>query len=406
MSESEASPRAMSRRDLYEAVWLRPMVKAAADYGISDVGLKKICAKHRIPVPGRGYWAKKAAGQPVKQVALRITRDSSIGTVHINGGWAARLPELVRKARTIARQVEAAPERKVEVPVVPPGEVHPILAKTAKALDRAKADKEGFVTVKGSGWLSMRIGQESRDRAITIADAFIRAADARGYQAEAAFEGLRIVVEGETLELALNEQPDQIPHIPTASELKEKERREKSGYSWYSGDPWPKYDHPPSGRLGIEIVVDPYAGLGVRRAWRDRKNRRLELLLNDVLAGLVVFATAKHNDRLAREARERQWEEEGRQWRLTEARRVLQKKQLEFLNNFGRQLDDFTRLRDLIGELEHRWPDVTDQRIIRLLSWAREHVDRLNAVISVEKIGRLIDDEQLFLPDDQIEALV
>jgi hypothetical protein len=40
------------------------MTKVAADLGVSDVAVKKICDKHRIPVPGRGYWAKIAAGQP------------------------------------------------------------------------------------------------------------------------------------------------------------------------------------------------------------------------------------------------------------------------------------------------------------------------------------------------------
>lgn len=34
----------------------------AKEYGISDVGLAKICKKLHIPVPGRGYWANKTAG--------------------------------------------------------------------------------------------------------------------------------------------------------------------------------------------------------------------------------------------------------------------------------------------------------------------------------------------------------
>lgn len=40
--------------ELFAQVWERPMTKVAADYGISDVALKKICEKHHIPVPGRG----------------------------------------------------------------------------------------------------------------------------------------------------------------------------------------------------------------------------------------------------------------------------------------------------------------------------------------------------------------
>ncbi len=56
--------RQLSRQDLYELVWAAPVTKIAAEFGISDVALHKICEKHRVPVPGRGYWAKLAAGNP------------------------------------------------------------------------------------------------------------------------------------------------------------------------------------------------------------------------------------------------------------------------------------------------------------------------------------------------------
>ena len=59
-----------TRQKLYEDVWSTPMQKLAACYRLSDRGLNKICEKHRIPAPGRGYWAKKAAGHRVLQQAL------------------------------------------------------------------------------------------------------------------------------------------------------------------------------------------------------------------------------------------------------------------------------------------------------------------------------------------------
>jgi len=53
----------LSRNELYDQVWEEPMVKVAARYGLSDVGLAKTCKRHKIPIPGRGYWAKKANGK-------------------------------------------------------------------------------------------------------------------------------------------------------------------------------------------------------------------------------------------------------------------------------------------------------------------------------------------------------
>lgn len=61
---------AVTRKDLYELVWSEPMRRLATRYGISDVGLAKICRKHDIPRPPRGYWAKKEFGKAPPQAKL------------------------------------------------------------------------------------------------------------------------------------------------------------------------------------------------------------------------------------------------------------------------------------------------------------------------------------------------
>jgi integrase len=53
------------REELYEKVWKVPMQTVAREYGVSDVAMGKTCRKLHVPVPGRGYWAKKAAQKPV-----------------------------------------------------------------------------------------------------------------------------------------------------------------------------------------------------------------------------------------------------------------------------------------------------------------------------------------------------
>ncbi len=63
MIEDEGKPFAVSRQDLYELVWSKPMRELAKDFGISDVALAKRCRRLAIPVPGRGYWARVDAGQ-------------------------------------------------------------------------------------------------------------------------------------------------------------------------------------------------------------------------------------------------------------------------------------------------------------------------------------------------------
>ena len=61
---------AWNRVELYNEVWDQPLVKLAKKYRISDVRVGKVCRKLRIPLPGRGYWAKRKAGKPVGQLPL------------------------------------------------------------------------------------------------------------------------------------------------------------------------------------------------------------------------------------------------------------------------------------------------------------------------------------------------
>jgi hypothetical protein len=55
----------ISREELYELVWSQPVIQVAKLLGRSDVAVAKSCRKRNIPLPGRGRWAKIAAGKPV-----------------------------------------------------------------------------------------------------------------------------------------------------------------------------------------------------------------------------------------------------------------------------------------------------------------------------------------------------
>ena len=47
----------LSREELYELVWSKPMTHASKELGISDVMLGKMCKQRNVPRPPRGYWA-------------------------------------------------------------------------------------------------------------------------------------------------------------------------------------------------------------------------------------------------------------------------------------------------------------------------------------------------------------
>src|SRR5579872_7202394 len=122
----------LTRRAVYDLVWSRPMIKVAEGLGISDVALKKICDKHRVPTPSRGYWAKKAAGKPAKQIPFHDTADPQHEHISILGSQHNLAPEVKAVLDQERQRRKAIP--KVTPPpaaleLTPPVEnVHPPIA--------------------------------------------------------------------------------------------------------------------------------------------------------------------------------------------------------------------------------------------------------------------------------------
>lgn len=86
----------LSRKELYELVWAEPMKNLAPRFGISDVALKKACARAEVPTPDRGHWAKRAVGKSTSQVALPARPPGMDDEVLIGAGagyWHERWTE-------------------------------------------------------------------------------------------------------------------------------------------------------------------------------------------------------------------------------------------------------------------------------------------------------------------------
>src|SRR5262249_51342656 len=159
----------LTRQELYDLVWATPMAKLAESFGLSDVGLAKICDRHRIPTPPRGYWAKKNAGKKVKQTIFVQVDDPLLDRIDIAPS-RDNLPEPVRnivEKRRAERKAALRPARPVRM--APPAtepveEPHPAIRATAKALRRANPSNLGVVHAAGPGLCGISVGAQSIER--------------------------------------------------------------------------------------------------------------------------------------------------------------------------------------------------------------------------------------------------
>jgi hypothetical protein len=60
----------LTREELYARLWDEPATKVAVELGLSSVALGKIARSLAVPVPPRGYWAKRAVGKHTAKPAL------------------------------------------------------------------------------------------------------------------------------------------------------------------------------------------------------------------------------------------------------------------------------------------------------------------------------------------------
>ncbi len=60
----------LTRQELYEQVWSKPMITLANEYSLSDNRLRKICKKYNIPIPPIGHWQKIQFNKKTTRIPL------------------------------------------------------------------------------------------------------------------------------------------------------------------------------------------------------------------------------------------------------------------------------------------------------------------------------------------------
>jgi len=372
----------VSREELYEQVWSKPMTKVAADYGVTGTALKKTCDRHHIPTPERGYWAKLEFGKRVNKEALPPLAEPNLASVRIAGKSEQHLSPSVREAKEKARDrldkhaaanplLVAASESTLSI-VEPPS-----LSATRRAISKARPDDQGFAIVRSKGVVPLKIAPASIERGIRILSQLFALAETQGHSCKTTESGLVLVVENESIAFGLEEQPEKTLHQPTPAELKRRDERMRWGYT--TTDPWPKYDQFPSGRLAIVIHANPYSGL--RRTYSDGKTQALERMLPDILAGFGGHAAFISERRREDEERERRHRDAEARRRREEAFDSREKRRIEFVDAVHEQLTHRGKLTAVLAHLENTTSE-DDARLSVMATWIRQRLKQIDALVS------------------------
>jgi hypothetical protein len=381
--------RTLTRRELYDLVWATPIQTLAAEFGLSDVGLAKICERHRVPRPTRGYWAKVEAGKPAKRSVFVEISDRSLDHIVIHAGLhqlpepARAIIERARAERTAARprRREASPPPKAFQPVV---EVHPAVRRTAEALRKAKPGPDGALAIAGAGACPVTIAPASLERAVAILDALARRLDDKGLPLTRVEAALGVVAGEDSVTFALTERTRRAPHEPTPAELEAEARRRRKLARGRWTDlvgldrAYPEFDTVYTGELSLEI---PGYGERVRRTWSDGKTQRLETLLVSVVTGVEALLAVRQHERERRKALQRAAAEAEARRQRQAAFQAREKRRAAFVELVASKLQERARLAAVLAHLEAADP-AEPGRGTAMASWVRRKVAEIDALLS------------------------
>lgn len=364
----------VGRQSLYDEVWTDPVTDVARRYGLSDVGLAKLCKTMGIPLPARGYWAKVRSGAQVKRTPL-----PSSGRFREVASLTRYDSEQVKAKKAIERRVKETKKSLGQIPVpLEQTAQHPLVATAKQRLGRLDSTSEKRLLSAPDEVLDIEVTAGSLDRALALVNALLLGLSNLGAEVEIDREKKRtlLIFESTHFGLKVTERITRREHVETPEEKKAKERYWKSADRYGAQYPSiPRYDYFPTGQLTIT------AGHWPSRTWNDTGRTRLEARLAEVIAGIVALSSEirAKEERQAREAEERRqrqlrYEQELQRW---EQERAL----FEELEANAVRWERACRLRRYLEAVEANSGGEETAEFSEWLAWARAKADWVDPLL-------------------------
>lgn len=188
MATDKHPPVTLSREQLYERVWAEAARTLASQFGLSDVGLAKVCKKHNIPRPPVGYWAKKQFGKAPPPPPLPPCDDPSLQTIEFfRERRVENVPKPPLSEPAYDEDILEMLRRAWELPKVQVAErltnLHPLVQATREAFSKPWKERQVSTCSHPDERpypLSIDVDKEFLRRSLLFMDALIKAVEQVG----------------------------------------------------------------------------------------------------------------------------------------------------------------------------------------------------------------------------------
>jgi hypothetical protein len=351
-----------NREKLYEQIWASPLRTVAREYGLSDVGLAKVCKKLNIPKPGLGYWRRKERGFKVTQPPLpTAAKDQRKVVSYVRVGQPSQPtpipPEFLSPLK--APRVTAA--------------MHPIVQQTYRAFSKGTPDQ--FSRLRSSEWrlptFALRVTKPGLERAVQFLDMLVKLLEANDIGVKVIQTGneapiVAVQVDQESIRIIIREDVRGRKRELNAEER----RRHTRDPGFYPRDFGWTYDS--TNRFAFEI--QNYSDSG--RRWADGKQRKIEDYTEEIVYGLRACAAYEKRRRIEQEAERKRADERLRI-------RMKQQARVERLRTNMSRWEESQRVRAYLeavrNKVKERDGELNEESLIpRFLAWGNQFADELD----------------------------
>ena len=365
----------LTRRELYKYVWSVPITRLSERYGLSDVGLAKICKKYNIPHPPRGYWAKIEAGQKLQKTPLPVGKSNQVIVLSSN-------PPSKFKEKATA---EVLAENHFHIPIIVPETLrgsHPLIKQSAEILKSIDPDDLGMLVPPKEECLDMNVSKKSMRRALLIMDGLIKALEEDGCDVFFADDSTQVKILDLPLKFRISEE--------LMTVRKEPKKHDLDGYYRFGHSRF-NTERVLSGNLCLTIEESFWRWSDHhRKNWRDTKKKRLEDHLNGFVKGLLKAAAQKkaylqEEEEKQRKRREMEIQRQERQRIQAEKLQRMEQEQ-ERVSKLVTDAENWRQsrlLREYIAEVERQAKEgktnyLPEGDLSQWLEWAHQQADRLD----------------------------
>ncbi len=373
----------ITREELYNLVWSKPLTKIAEMYGLSDNGVRKICIKMNIPLPQRGHWAKVKYGYKVK--ALNLPKKySGKNEVTFNTDGVEEFVSGVSPLKFLMREIENTPNLPLKVPDKLSKPVKLIIeARNALKNEKPgsyKPSRENGIVSTFRNQLNISVAKKNVGRALRIMDTIIKLFRLRGHEVFIDDHKTFVKIYGQNVEMRLKE--------------KMKRTTISTNYSWND------YEYHPSGILSFKLESDWRTR---NREWNDGQEL-LEEKIPSILAKLEILGKILHKERLELEER---WKIRDEEERIEKERLARVQKERDDVKAFLKDANRWQHAQFLRNYLQDLKKSATSnikltEELNNYIDWANHKIDWYDPLINAnDKFLVDKDKDDLFTPAEK-----